>query len=138
MLCKMVWGVVGGDDFCEDSESGVRMPLISVVGNQGQNVMHNGLGCPGGRYARVGGRGMGCCFSEVCSVRGFCGGLTGGFTGGVSCGSFQAGRHGYHAAEKVANATGNPLEKVLTQGYDDGHRFSVGGAPPTENLWPSS
>ena len=24
-------GVVGGDDFCEDSESGVRMPLISVV-----------------------------------------------------------------------------------------------------------
>ena len=37
-------GVVGGDDFCEDSESGVRMPLISVVGNQGQNVMHNGFG----------------------------------------------------------------------------------------------
>ena len=58
----------------------------------------------------------------VCGVCGFCGGLTGGFTGGVSCGSFQAGRHGYHAAEKVANATGNPLEKMLTQGYDDGHK----------------
>ena len=41
-------GVVGGDDFCEDSESGVRMPLISVVGDQGQNVMHNGLGVVGG------------------------------------------------------------------------------------------
>ena len=37
--------MVGGDAFfCEDSESGVRMPLISVVGDQGQNVMHNGFG----------------------------------------------------------------------------------------------
>ena len=40
--------MVGGDDFCEDSESGVRMPLISVVGDQGQNVMHSGI-C--GKYA---------------------------------------------------------------------------------------
>ena len=31
--------------FCEDSESGVRMPLISVVGDQGQNVMHSGICC---------------------------------------------------------------------------------------------
>ena len=51
MLCKMVWGWLEETLFCEDSESGVRLPLISVVGAQGQNVMHSGLasrGPPGG------------------------------------------------------------------------------------------
>ena len=48
MLCTMVWGWLEETLFCEDSESGVRLPLISVVGDQGQNVMHNGLGVVGG------------------------------------------------------------------------------------------